>query len=67
MKTIAEIDRCIDDARRKLEFTRKENVDSIEQFCGTHYKVIYCGDSRYLNHHAQYSNCDINLNKSDIT
>lgn len=38
MKTIAEIDSCIEDAKRKLEFTRKENVDSIEQFCGSHYK-----------------------------
>ncbi len=38
MKTIEEIDRAIDDAKRKLDFTYKEHVDSVEQFVGQHYK-----------------------------
>lgn len=37
MKTIVEIDQCIEDAKRKLEDTYKEHVDSVEQFVGHHY------------------------------
>lgn len=37
MKTIEEIDCAIDDAKRKLDFTYKEHVDSVEQFVGQHY------------------------------
>ena len=38
MKTLEQIDSCIEDAKRKLEFTHKEHVDSVEQFVGMHYK-----------------------------
>lgn len=38
MKTLQEIDQCIEDAKRKLDYSQKENVNSIEQFCGIHYQ-----------------------------
>lgn len=37
MKTLNEIDRCIEDSKRKLEFMCKEHVNSVEQFVGKHY------------------------------
>lgn len=37
MKTIKDIHECVEDSRRKLEFTYKEHVDSVEKFVGEHY------------------------------
>ena len=37
MKTVIEVDACIEDSRRKLESTYKEHVDSVDQFVGEHY------------------------------
>ena len=38
MKTLEAIHESIEDSRRKLEFTYREHVDSVEKFVGTHYK-----------------------------
>lgn len=37
MKTIQEIDACVDDSRRKMEKCYNEHVDSVKQFVGNHY------------------------------
>lgn len=37
MKTIEEIDACVDDSRRKMDKCYKEHVDSVKQFVGNHY------------------------------
>ena len=39
MKTLNDIHEAIESAKRKLEFTYKENVDSVEQFAGKHYQA----------------------------